>query len=419
MICKIIPFILMLFFLPTQHSYAKTYHIGLDQLYKTLKPIVSGLKPGDIVEIEPGTYREVMKVTCNGTKDNPIVIRGVGNARPVFDAKNLHVSGIGSVPRAIFQIEGEYIILENLEMKHARNGNNGAGIRLNHSKYAIIRNCKISDCDMGIQGGDIETALIEYCDIGYNGTEEYNGFSHNFYMDGNSVIVRNCFIHDSIYGQNFKSRAHYNELWYNWIVNSNEGEVGPVDGRGETDKENSNVLMVGNVIISKPNRTGNTSKYILMGSELGGSHNGTLYLYHNILVAGNQKNVFIQLDDPLVNAEVHYNVFVGSNQILKNNKGSKLVKGSRNWLPRNAQVPDGFLSNHFDQEPKFINQNEQDFRLNPDSPFLSTLENTVEYIDGKGVLKEINIDLEYLQSIRLFQDFSTGIHDFQLYEMAK
>ncbi len=376
---------------------AKDFHVGASRDNKTLKEAVNRLQPGDRVLIDPGIYREVMKITANGKRDKPIIIRGIGDTRPVFDAEGLNVSGRGANPRAIFQIEGANIIIEHLEFRNARNGNNGAGIRPLQTKNLIIRDCSIHHCDMGIQGGDRETVTIEYCDIGFNSTEKHNGYSHNFYMLGNRVVVRNCYIHDSLYGQNYKSRAHYNELWYNWIIDSNEGEVGPVDGKGQTNLPNSHVLMVGNVIVSKPNRTGNNAKYILVGSELGGSHDGTLFMFFNVLIAGTPRIKFIQLDDPKTNAVVKYNIFYGSNQIITRRYPENQVVGSDNWLPNSADLPDKFDNSITGRRPGFFDLLNRDFRLKPESPFWKYDGQTIEYIDGDGNKHSMKIDLTQLQ----------------------
>ena len=346
--------------------------------------------------IEPGVYREAVKVAANGEPDRPILIIGVGKTRPVFDADGLSVTGVGSIPRAIFQIEGSHIVIDNLEFKNARNGDNGAGIRLNQSESVAIRNCYIHHCDMGIQGGDRKTALIEDCEVAFNGTPEYNGYSHNFYMLGNGVVVRRCYIHDSLYGQNYKSRAHYNELWYNWIVDSNEGEVGPVDGKGDTDRPYSNTVLIGNVIVSKPDRTGNKAKYVLFGSESGGSHDGTLFAFFNVFVAGNPKVKFIQLADPQSHAVVENNIFFGSDLIYERWNETSLLQGRDNWVGVGATVPADLESNVIGTDPGFYDAENRDFRLKPESPLWKVSQKTVRYIDGEGVERAVNIDLKKL-----------------------
>lgn len=377
---------------------SKDFHVGASQEFNTMSAVKNQLQPGDRVLIHPGTYHQAVKITAKGEIDRPILIQGVGNNKPVFDAEGLNVSGEGSVPRAIFQIEGSNIIIDNLEFKNARNGNNGAGIRLNQSENVIIRNSSIYHCDMGIQGGDKNTVTIENCDIGFNGTPDYNGYSHNFYMTGNAVIVRRCYIHDSLYGQNYKSRAHYNELWYNWIENSNEGEAGFVDGQDDTSRPDSHIVMIGNAIISKADRTGNKAKFVLAGSESGGSHIGTLFMFFNLLVAGNSKITFIQLDDPKINAVIKYNLFYGGNQILSKQFPSSQVEGSDNWMPGGTSIPEGFSQTITGQNPGFYDASNRDYRLKPESPFWKYSHSAVEYLGGDGRSHSLQIDLQSIQN---------------------
>jgi polygalacturonase len=101
------------------------------------------------VEIDPATYNEVKRWTQAGTAAQPIIVRGVGAVRPVFDATSLTVDGALPNPRAVFQVEADYITLENLEFQNARNGDNGAGIRVTSGNNVTVTNCRITMCDMG------------------------------------------------------------------------------------------------------------------------------------------------------------------------------------------------------------------------------------------------------------------------------
>ena len=388
--------------------------VGPGETAKSLKSVVEGLKPGDVVEIAPGTYREVMKIRARGTAGAPIVIRGAaGKPRPVFDATGLDVSGKGAVPRSILQIEGAYIVLEHLELTGARNGGSAAGVRLLASTNATIRDCVVHHCDLGVFGDDRETATIENCDVGFNSTEEWRGYAHNFYMHGNRVVVRNCRIHDSPFGQNFKTRAHYNELWYNLIADSDEGEVGPVDEHARvkdgTGLANSNVLMVGNVVISKPKRGGNESKFVLFGAELKDSagHNGTLYMFNNTLIAGSPEIIFIQLADPGASLVARNNIFLGSQQILKETKPAKAVVGSHNWMPADAKVPAGFTATLAGADPGFVDAERRDFRLKPGSPCAGAGTVALDYVDGDGARHELSLE-KCCQSQRGTAPYRTG-----------
>lgn len=397
-----------------QCARATTYQVGAERAMKSLKAIAAQLKPGDVVEIDPGVYREVLKLQANGTKEAPITIRGVGAQRPVFDADGLDTSGRGPIPRGIFQIEGAYYVIEHLEFKNARNHENSAGVRLLASTNAVIRDCKVSYCDMGIFGDDRETVTIESCDIGFNSTKDRIGYAHNFYMHGNRVLVRACHIHDCPYGQNFKSRAHYNELWYNWIADSGEGEVGPVDAR-DTASPNSNTLLVGNVVVSAPERQGNNAKFVLFGSELGGSHDGTLYLYHNTFVAGNPRIQFVNLADAKARAVIRNNIFIGSRNLLVESRPAVSVVADHNFLPANAVVPPGWMDNITGTDPGFVDAAARDFHLKPDALPKDKGGSPLQYVDGDGVTHTLAVDQSYVPDLKLAPRQDAGAPDIGAY----
>jgi hypothetical protein len=320
-----------------------------------------------------------LKLQANGTKEAPVIIRGVGETRPVFDGEGIDTSGRGPIPRAIFQIEGAHIIIERLEFRNARNNHNAAGIRLLASTNAVIRDCKITQCDMGIFGDDKETALIEKCEVAFNGTEKFNGYSHNFYMHGNRVVVRGCHIHNATFGQNFKSRAHYNELWFNWIADSNQGEVGFVDARGTTDKPHSNALMVGNIVVSKEGRTGNTMKFIDFGSDGGNARIGTLFLFHNTFVAGDRKIKFLMFSSPGVSAVVERNIFSGGGDMIFTLKPPTGIKP-------------GYNTTVFGRG--FVNAGQRDFRLQKDNRAWQERD-ALTYEDGDGTKQTLKLITQY------------------------
>lgn len=389
---------------------AETIQVGPERAEKSVAAVLGRLKPGDVVEVDPGTYREAMKVKLDGRADAPITIRGVpGKERPVFDARDLDISGQKGATRAIFQLEGAYIVLEHLELTNARNGETAAGVRLNGSTNAVVRDCRIHHCDLGVFGDDRETVTIELCDIGFNSTEKWRGYAHNFYMHGNRVVVRGCHIHDSPFGQNFKSRAHYNELWYNWIADSDEGEVGPVDEharvKGGTQLADSNVVMVGNVIVSKPRRGGNGSKFVLFGSELKDTagHNGTLFMFNNTLVAGSPEIVFVQLADAKARLVAANNIFAGSANILRQTVPAASVTGHHNWIEKDAKAPEGFTDTLTGESPGFVAAGERDFRLKAGSPCIGAGAPAagLEYTDGDGKAHKLALDQQYAPHLKL------------------
>lgn len=334
---------------------AATYEVGSGKSYTTLAGLPT-LAAGDLVQISSG-LNEVKRWTQSGAPGNPITIRGVGASRPLISASGKIVDGSLPNPRAVFQIEASHVVIEHLELANARNGNNGGGIRVTGSGITgvVIRDCRLHDNDMGMQADGHDGVLVEHCEIDHNGTAAFAGYSHNIYVGGGRITFRGCHIHDALYGQNVKSRAHFTALLYNRIVDSQDGEVGLVEA-ADTATANSNAVLIGNVIVAKNRGAGwNTTRFIWFGDDGGGAHQGTLYAYNNTFIAGATSNIFLfsnRTGSPIV---ARNNIFVGSLKIADGSAGA--VTGANNWLPTGATVPGGFTGSVLGMAPGFVSAN--------------------------------------------------------------
>jgi hypothetical protein len=377
---------------PTE-THAATYQVGPTRTYHTVGSLPA-LNPGDVVEIDPATYYEVKRWTRPGSAAQPIIVRGVGAVRPVFDATGLTVDGAMPNPRAVFQVEAAYVTLENLEFRNARNGDNGAGIRVTSGNNVTVRNCRIAMCDMGVMCDNNSNLVIEASEICSNGTSLYDGYSHNLYLGGNSATIRFCYIHDSLYGQNFKSRAHYTELLYNYIADSQDGEVGLVDA-AETAATNSHAVMIGNIIISKPRLSGyNSGRFIQFGQDSGGQHNGTLYAFNNTFVAGDGRIQFLSANTAGATVVACNNVLYGSDKIVGTVGGG--ISGSNNWMQSSATLPATFYASSTGSDPGFVNRAARDLHLTASSGCRNRGLNALRYLDGTGAAHPGLPTLEYV-----------------------
>ena len=398
------------------NSRAATYAVGPTRSFPTLATLPA-LRPGDAVEIDPGTYREVRRWTVAGTADHPITVRGVGDSRPLFDAEGQNVGGALPHPRAVFQVEADYVTLENIEFKNARNGDNGAGIRVTGGNDVIIRNCKITQCDMGIMCDNNRNLTIETSEIASNGTALFDGYSHNLYLGGNNVTLRFCTIHDALNGQNCKSRAHYTELLYCWIADSQDGEVGLVDA-AETAAANSHAVMIGNVVVSKPRLSGyNSGRFIQFGQDLGGKHTGTLFAFNNTFVAGDGRIQFLSANASGANIVAANNIFYGSDKIV--GTGATAISGSNNWLPANASVPAAFSTTTPGSAPGFVDVAARNFHLIAASPCRDKGLDAVTFVDGAGVAHPGAPAFEYVAPAQGRARVADGRLDLGAYEFAR
>lgn len=361
---------------------AAVYDVGPGKPYATIAA-VPALVAGDTVNIHSGTYNEVKRWTVSGTAGSPITIRGIGATRPVINANGKPVSGSGSIPRGVFQINGSHYVIENLELTNARNGNNGAGIRITGgATHVTIRNCRIRNNDMGMMSDNCDAVLIEGCEIDHNGTADFSGYSHNLYMGGTGLTIRGCHIHDAVHGQNVKSRAHFSALFYNRIEHSQDGEVGLVDAP-ETTSAHSHAVMIGNVIISKDRGSGwNNARFVLFGAESGNAHNGTLFFLHNTCIAGATTNTFLTISHADADLVARNNVFVGSTKMTSLTAGASAL-GSGNWAPTGAVIPAGLTGTVTGAAPGFVSGS--DLHLVDGSPCIDIGTVAVTYLDGGGV----------------------------------
>ncbi len=394
-------------------AWAATYQVGPARAYHTVGSLPA-LSPGDVVEIDPATYSEVKRWTRPGTAAQPIVVRGVGASRPVFDATGQNVDGALPHPRAVFQVEADYITLENLEFQHATNGNNGAGIRVTGANNVTVRNCRITMCDMGVMSDHNSNLVIEASEIASNGTSLYDGYSHNFYLGGDSATIRFCYIHDSLYGQNFKTRAHYTELLYNYIADSQDGEVGLVDA-AETAAANSDAVMIGNIIISKPRVSGyNSGRFIQFGQDSGGQHNGTLFAFNNTFIAGDGRIQFLSANAAGATVVANNNIFYGSGKIVGTLGGG--IAGSNNWMQSSATVPATFYASTLGSDPGFVNRAARELHLTAASSCRNRGLSALTYLDGAGVAHSGLPAFEYVNHLQNRPRPSDGHLDLGAYE---
>ncbi len=392
---------------------AATFQVGPTRASHTVASLPA-LNPGDVVEIDPATYNEVKRWTRSGTAVSNIIVRGVGASRPVFDAAGLGVSGALPNPRAVFQIEANYITVENIEFKNARNGDNGAGIRVTAGDNVAIRNCKITACDMGIMCDNNSNLLIEASEIAFNGTPLYDGYSHNLYLGGNNSTLRFCYIHDSQNGQNFKSRAHYTELLYNYIADSQDGEIGLVDA-SETTAVNSHAVMIGNIVISKPRLSGyNSGRFIQFGQDSGLQHRGTLFAFNNTFIAGDGRVQFLSANSTGSTVVAVNNIFYGSGNIVGTLGGG--ISGSNNWAQATANVPATFSGTVRGSDPGFINRAGLNLHLTAASACRNQGSSVLSYLDGTGLPHSGIPAFEYVNHLQNRARRADGQLDLGAYE---
>jgi hypothetical protein len=173
--------------------------VGPGLAYPTVTKAVAAARPGDVIEVVPGTYHETFSVT-----QPRIVIRGF-KGRAHIDCGGLRPTA----DKACILLMAKDITLENLEISGAEipagAGGNAACVRnepdLDFKLRKIV--CHGSQDGVLTNGGKIVIENSEFFDNGWNDR------THNIYLSGNclSVTVRNSKFHDARVGHEFKSRC--------------------------------------------------------------------------------------------------------------------------------------------------------------------------------------------------------------------
>jgi hypothetical protein len=378
---------------------ATTYPVGSTRMYHSPCLLVAAvtLQPGDIIEVDAGTYTDVCQLTASGTEQAPIIMRGVAGPRPVFDAASADVSGIGSVPRAIFQwTNASYWQVSHLELEHAANGDkNGSGFRLTAGAHDVtFDDMSIHDNQDGAQSDGVSVITIENSDIYANGAND--GQSHNLYLQGEVVRLIGNHIHDSHGGQNIKLRTRYIEIIGNYVENAGNYEVDLIQS-ANTAEPNANAVLIGNVFVRAASAD-NNSQTILYGTDnaadANGSRNGALYAIGNTFVLRNASNqLFHVLTTTPAPAATH--VYLYNNIVYATVAGTKLtsdattqgyITGSNNFIMDGITgVPAALTATTGGTNPEFAGSD--DYHLAAGSPAIDVGLAGPQYADGNGAMQ--------------------------------
>lgn len=361
-----------------------TYQIGPDRIYKTLQEITGLLNPGDIVEVD-GDHIYPGEIIFNrpGTSLEKIHIKGIrinGN-RPIISGGVNAIAFTTPYPYNTYE-GGHHYILEGFEISGASN----RGI-FHQARDLIIRDCLVRDCANGILGADQGSGslLLEYTEITRCGE---GGSRHQIYMatdqinnPGSIFRMQHCFIHEGLGGNNVKSRAERNEIYYNWIEGAYYHELELIGADWNADGGNPHLAredsdVVGNVLIKKQTIAGNNPNFytIRIGGDGTGESHGRYRFLNNTIICGT--SAVFRIFDSLDSLEVQNNVLFNpsGNVLFKRTveaewvTGSEIISGKNNWVKTGTQqIPEGLSGTIFGLDPGFQDISSNNLFPLPDS----------------------------------------------------
>ena len=336
---------------------AALYQVGPGRTYQNLEEVADLLNPGDVVEVDGDhTYDGGVVFERPGTDALKIHIKGVrvNGRRPVISGGGNCVTFATPWPYTGPE-GGHHYILEGFEIT----GGTYRGV-FHQANDLIVRDCLVRDCPAhGILGADQGSGslTLEYTEVTRCGSGDNR---HQIYMatdevnhPGSVFRMQHCYIHDGNGGNNVKSRAERNEIYYNRIEGAYYHElelIGPdsdADG-GDPSLKREDSDVVGNVLIKKATSAGNNPDFSVtrIGGDGTGESRGRYRFVNNTILSG--AGAVFRVFDTLESLEVHNNVlFNPTGDVLFKRtteaiwvSGQETVFGGNNWIQTGAgEIP--------------------------------------------------------------------------------
>ena len=215
-----------------------------------------------------------------------------------------------------------------------------------------------------------------------------DGFSHNFYVQGESIVLIGNHIHDSKGGQNVKVRSHDALIAYNLIENAGNYEIDLIQNPPQTDAPNANAILIGNVIVRPPSAD-NNSQVILWGTDnpADSARNGSLFALSNTFILAHPSNRLFHAISPalgsqidLANSIVH--ATVSGTGLAADATTAGILVGSNDWISSNVTTAGALTSVLTGTAPGFVSAT--DLHLTSGSPVLGAGLSGATAVDGTG-----------------------------------
>ncbi|WP_026609101.1 right-handed parallel beta-helix repeat-containing protein [Methylocaldum szegediense] len=273
-----------------------------------VKPLLDKLKPGEVLVIPPGTYKEAGVIRASNVR---------------IKADGVRLEGVAVDGKAALVVKGDDVTIEGLECANIRVGDgNGACVRL-EGRNLTLRRVHFHDSQSGLLSWnrDSGTVVVENSRFERLGS---GGSAHGIYIGrGNThlVVRRSAFLSSTDQGHEIKSRAAKNTIEHN-VIASLDG----VDSRLIDLPEGGENVIRRNVLEKGPA----SSNQDMIGIGLEGHKslhplNFTLIEDNIILLERRSRNV-------LANYRNVPPPKIERNKVI----GGERVGGSNTWFPNRA-----------------------------------------------------------------------------------
>lgn len=357
---------------------AATLTVGNGATYATIASAMANVQPGDVVEVRGDqSYQGTItfRPEYGGEPNRPVTVRGVpvNGHLPILQGV-----GTGQWDSMVVLLNASHFVFEGFEVVGAADQE---GI-VHKADDVVVRNVVVHGAgSQGLMGTDSDSGslTLEYSELYGNGNGMY---SHQIYMatdetayPGSVFRMQFCWVHDGTGGNNVKSRAERNEIYYNWIEGAVYHEldlIGPDGQDPDLAREDSDV--VGNVLIK-------TSEWRIarIGGDGTGNTAGRYRFVNNTMILSPTSSAAIGLQETVESLEMFNNVLYGPtggtylvyNQAEPSGPNPSFF-GGNNWVVSGMQsIPSTWTNTVTGADPGWTNRSGYDLRPASGSPLLN------------------------------------------------
>jgi hypothetical protein len=168
------------------------------------------------------------------------------------------------------------------------------------------------------------------------------------------------------------------------------------------------------VVVSKDRSSDwNSNRFVQFGQDMGGAHNGTMYVVNNTFIAGTGSIRFFDANATGSFVVAHNNILRGSTNV---STGNGPVTGTNNWIETGASVPANFLNSIEGSDPGFVSEAGGDYHLPAASPCLNAGTESPTYRDDVNASYSAVPTSEYVNHVSSTARLSDGSLDCGAYE---
>jgi hypothetical protein len=364
---------------------ADTLKVGKGLAFSGIEEALSNAKPGDVVEVQGAqTYTGTihLREDYGGTKEQPVTVRGipVDGKRPV-----LRGAGPGEWDNMVLLLNANHFIMERFEV--VGDGGDHNYCIVHKADDVILRDFVIHDClhQGGLVGNDFGSGslTVEYSEFYHNGGGSKGGSAgdHQIYMatdeemyPGSVFRFQFCYVHDGLGGNNVRSRAERNEIYYNWVEGAFYHEldlVGPIDKDSLPFREDSDI--VGNVLIKKNSQW----RIARVGGDGDGNTAGRYRFANNTMIMTDTSSTAVSLQQTVETLEMYNNVIYGTKagfdvyDVNEQIGPDTLLFGANNWvLGGTKSIPKEWTGTMQGTDPGWVDVTKFDLRPVTTSPLI-------------------------------------------------